>query len=117
MPSRPYRLLAAAAVIGSVFAGTAAFADPVTNPITGSEQSVSVPHAEPGNAPSRHTPQGDRLQAQGPHLSAAPPLGRDTGSASEPRFAPTNEAGPHSDVTSPSGIVPQSAEGAPRQPG
>lgn len=112
-----YRLVAAAAVIGSLVAAGAASADPVTVPNTGSEQSVSVPHADPGNDPARHTPQGERMETQGPHLSAPPQLGRDTGSASMPRFAPTNEDGPHSDVTSPPGVVPQSNEGAPRQPG
>jgi hypothetical protein len=112
-----YRLFAAAAVISLLVAGTAAIADPVTNPITGSEQSVSVPHAEPGNDPARHTPQGERTEAQGPHLAAPPQLGRDTGSANTPRIAPMNEASPHSDVISPAGVVPQSNEGAPRQPG
>lgn len=114
----PYhRLLSATAVIGFLVVGTAAFADPVTNPTTGSEQSVSVPHAEPGNDPARHTPQGERMGAQGPHLSAPPQLDRDTGSAQAPRIAPMNEGSPHSDVTSPAGVVPQSNEGAPRPPG
>jgi hypothetical protein len=117
MPFPFYRLFAAAAVISSLVVAGSASADPVTVPNTGSEQSVSVPHAEPGNDPAQHTPQGERMEAQGPHLSAPPQLGRDTGSASMPRIAPTNEGGPHSDVTSPSGVVPQSNEGAPRQPG
>jgi len=112
-----YRLFKAAAVFGSLVAGTAALADPVTVPITGSEQSVSVPHAEPGTDPGQHTPRGERREAQGSHLSAPSQLGRDTGSASMPRIAPMNEDTPHSDVSSPPGVVPQSNEGAPRPPG
>ena len=117
MPLPNSRLFAAGAVIGFLAAGTTAFADPVTNPSTGSEQSVSVPHAEPGNNPAQHSPQRERMEAQGSHLSAPPQLGRDTGSASMPSVSPTNESGPHSDVTSPLGVVPQSNEGALRQPG
>ena len=94
---------------------TPALADSVTVPNTGSEQGVSVPHADPGNDPGVHTPQGERNEAQGPHLTAQPLLGRDTGSTASPRFAaPTSEAAPHTDVQSSPALVPQtgSAQGS-----
>lgn len=100
---------AAALVFGAATAMShSAKADPVTVPNTGSEQSVYVPHAEPGNDPGVHTPQGERNEAQAPHLTSTPPLGRDTGSQAFPRFAaPTSEAAPHRDVRSDPALVPR----------
>lgn len=114
MPSPSRRLFAAAVGLGLLLGTASANADAVPNPVTGSEQSVSVPHAEPGNYPARHTAFGELAQPQASHLSAPPLLGPDTGSAASPRIAETGEAGPHSDVTSPGGFTPQSNEGAPR---
>lgn len=85
-----------------------ALADPTTVPTTGSEQGVSAPHAEPGNDPGIHTPQGERRDAQAPHLTSPPLAGRDTGSVATPRLAaPTSEAAPHEDVQSNPALVPQ----------
>lgn len=100
---------AAALVFGAATVmSNSAKADPVTVPNTGSQQGVFVPHAEPGNDPGVHTPQGERNEAQAPHLTSTPPLGRDTGSQAVPRFAaPTSEAAPHRDVRSDSALVPR----------
>lgn len=104
-----------ALVIGvAIPMGDPAHADPATVPTTGSEQGMSVPHADPGSDSGPRTPQSERSEAQGSHLTSQPLVGRDTGSAATPGFAnPTSEAAPHTDVQSNPALVPQtgSAQG------
>lgn len=113
-----YSFLAAAALLGVLSAGTA-YADNVRVP-NSSEADVIVPNALPDGGPAHGRTIPGRTTAG--HLIAPTGLVPQTGSAQgvQPpnsipgRVAQNTEAQPHSDVVSPQGVVPRSAEGAPR---
>lgn len=115
MKTSCYRVFAAAALFGTLAAG-AAHANDTRVPTTGSQQGEIVPNALPGGGPAHVAlPQG--------HLIA--PSGQSPRTGSAQGIQPTNavpgvagisgEARPHTDVTSPRGIIPNSNQ-VPRQP-
>lgn len=108
-----YSFLAAAALLGTLVVGTANAADPRV-PQGGSAQGEIVPNALPGGGPAHvQLPEGHLIAPSGvvPQGSAQGlvPLNAVPGATGL-----SGEARPHSDVTSPAGVVPNSAEGAPR---
>ena len=108
-----YSFLAAAALLGALAVGTTRADDPRV-PQGGSAQGEIVPNALPGGGPA-HTqlPEGHLIAPSG-----AVPQGSAQGlvplNAVPGATGLSGEARPHSDVTSPIGLVPNSAEGAPR---
>ncbi len=115
MKTSCYRILAAAVLFGT-FAVSTARANDTRVPTTGSQQGEIVPNALPGGGPAHVAlPQG--------HLIA--PSGQSPRTGSAQGIQPTNavpgvagvsgEARPHTDVTSPTGLIPNSNQ-VPRQP-
>lgn len=107
-----YSFLAAAALLGTLVVGTANAADPRVP--QGSAQGEIVPNALPDGGPAHaRLPEGHLIAPSG-----AVPQGSAQGlvplNAVPGATGLSGEAWPHSDVTSPAGVVPNSAEGAPR---
>lgn len=98
-------------------AATPAWADDPRVPLTGSEQGTIVPNAMPGpDAPHATGARPAHLTAPldtRPGNSAQ--ISNDPDNASPGRTAATGELQPHADVTSPRGLIPQSAEGPSRR--
>ena len=110
-----YSFLAAAALLGTLAMGTAHADDPRV-PQGGSAQGEIVPNALSGGGPAHvQLPEGHLIAPSG-----ATPQGAAQGlvpfNAVPGATGLSGEVRPHSDVTSPAGVVPNSAEGAPSSP-
>lgn len=117
MRSSRYHLLGTAVFLGTLAIGTA-HANDARVPPTGSAQGEIVPNALPGGGPTHvRIPEGHLIAPsdQSPRVGSA--QGIQPPNSVPGAMASTGEAQPHSDVTSPAGLVPNSSEGAPRQPG
>ena len=116
MQTSCYRVLAAAALFGTFAVGTA-HANDTRVPTTGSQQGEIVPNALPGGGPAHVAlPLGHLIapSAQSPQTGSA--QGIQPANAIPGVAGVSGEARPHTDVTSPKGLVPRSNEGSPRQP-
>lgn len=110
-----YRLLAAA--FGGVLAFSSAYADDSRAPVTGSEQGEIVPNALPGKeAAHARIPEGHFVVTSGMNPLTGSAQGVESPNSVPDSRAAIGETQPHSDVTSPAGVVPNSNEGAPGQP-
>jgi len=109
--------LAAAAVLGFLSVGVA-YANDTRVPQTGSQQGEIVPNALPGGeAPHARLPGGHVIAPSGINPQVGSQAGVQTPNAVPGSTRLTGEAQPHTDVTSPPGIVPQASEAGPNSPG
>lgn len=114
MQSSRQLLLVAAALLGLVAAETAR-ADDTRVPQTGSAQGEIVPNALPdGGPPHARVNEGHLIAPSGQTPVAGSAQGIQPPNSMPGARKPAGEAQPHSDVTSPAGLIPQSNEGAPR---
>ena len=114
MQSSNRTFLVAAALLASIAAGSA-WADDARVPVTGAAQGEIVPNALPGGGPPHTRVNEGHLVApsgQTPLVGSA--QGIEPPNSLPGATRPIGEAQPHSDVTSPAGLVPRSNEGAPR---
>lgn len=117
MKTFPYRVLAVAILLGTLAAGTAR-ANDARVPTTGSAQGEIVPNALPGGGPAHVSiPEGHLIAPSGQLSRYGSAQGIQPSNSIPGAMALSDEAQPHSDVTSPAGLIPNSNEGAPRQPG
>lgn len=111
-----YRILAAV-LLGVLAANTARANDPRV-PTTGSAQGEIVPNALPGGGPAHaSTPQGHLIAPRGQSPKVGSVQGVHPRNSIPGTIGLSGESQPHTDVTSPAGLIPNSNEGAPRQPG
>lgn len=111
------RVLAAAILLGVGAQAGIARADDARVSVTGSAQGEIVPNALPGGGPPHARVNEGHLVApsgQTPVVGSAQGIQPPNSLPGATR--PIGEAQPHSDVTSPAGLTPQSNEGAPRAP-
>lgn len=110
------RILALTIVLGAVGQVPLARADDTRVPVTGFAQGEIVPNALPDGGPPHVRVDKGHLVAP----SGQTPVGFEQGvqppNSLPGRTMPIGEAQPHSDVTSPAGLIPSSNEGAPRLP-
>ncbi len=109
------RAVAAAILLGVAAQAGTALADDTRVPVTGSAQGEIVPNALPGGGPAHARVNEGHLVApsgQTPVFGSA--QGVQPPNSLPGSTKPIGEAQPHSDVTSPAGLIPQSNEGAPR---
>jgi hypothetical protein len=106
--------LAAAILLGVAAQESTAWADDAQVPVTGSAQGEIVPNALPDGGPPHARVNEGRLVApsgQTPIVSSAQGIQPPNSLPGATR--PIGEAYPHSDATSPAGLIPQPNEGAP----
>lgn len=111
------RVLAAAILVGVGAQAGIARADDARVPVTGSAQGEIVPNALPGGGPPHARINEGHLVAP----SGQTPVVGSAQGIQAPNSLPgatraIGEAQPHSDVTSPAGLIPRSNEGVPRVP-
>lgn len=105
---------AAAALLGIISTG-AARADDARVPQTGSAQGEIVPNALPGGGPPHaRVNEGHLIAPSGQTPVVGSAQGIQPPNSLPGAAGPAGEAQPHSDVTSPTGLIPRSNEGAPR---
>jgi hypothetical protein len=111
------RVLAAAILLGVGAQAGIARANDARVPVTGSAQGEIVPNALPGGGP-RHARvnEGHLVAPSGQTPVVGSAQGIQPPNSLPGATRPIGEAQPHSDVTSPDGLIPQSNEGAPRAP-
>lgn len=116
MKSSRFRVLAAAVLFGALATG-AARANDARVPLTGSSQGEIVPNALPGGGLAHvAVPEGHLVAPSGQSPRVGSAQGIQPPNSVPGAMASSGEAQPHSDVTSPTGLVPNSNR-APRQPG
>ncbi len=117
MRTSPYRVLAAALLLGTLAVG-AAGANDARVPSTGSAQGEIVPNALPGGGPAHIAiPEGHLIAPSGQSPRVGSAQGIQPSNSIPGARGRSGEAQRHSDVTSPAGLLPNANEGVPRQSG
>ena len=109
------RVLALTILLGAAAQSGIARADDARVPVTGSAQGEIVPNALPGGGPPHaRVNEGHLIAPSGQTPVVGSAQGIQPPNSLPGATQPNGEAQPHSDVTSPAGLVPRSNEGAPR---